>query len=268
VTPWSTSAVADVWGLAPAEWAVIGVLLTGGGLLAAGVAAFIAARQYSQNKDVRLDQSRPYVLVTAEPSAVSRHFIEIVIQNVGAGPARNVCIKVTPPLRAARHNAQHSLENARVFTEAIDMLPPGFQIRMHFDSALERYGQDLPPRHVAQVTYSDGHGHWWDERNVLDMELQRGMLFTEEYNAHHAAKALREIAKTLKGASVLDGVIEAVVEDRATRRDRVKGEREEQQRAWEAMEARLRAQGVDEAGQDVEGAAPLAEDQGKAEEEN
>ena len=157
--------VGDVWGLSPAEWEVIGVLLTGGGLFAAGVAAFIAARQLGQAKDVRLDRSRPYVLVTAQPSPVSRHLIDVIIQNVGAGPARDVRIKVTPPLRAARHNEKHSLENARVFNEPIPMLPPGFEIRTFFDSAIERNGRDdLPTRHEAQVAYNDGLRRFWLRR--------------------------------------------------------------------------------------------------------
>jgi hypothetical protein len=267
----------EVWGLGALQWSVVGVLSTAGALLIAALAAFIAMRQYrlgaatsreqavdaertrkehaEQAEAARVDQARPYVLLTIDTGETSLHMLDVVLSNVGAGPARDVQITVTPPLERARPRP-YPLSEARVFTEPIEMLPPGFQQRMWFDSAIHRQAADppMPGRHKVNIKYHDGHGHQWDEDSVLDVDLMNGVLFNEAYGIHHAAEALREISKVLKNSKTLAGGFEVVVEHRERRRERVAQERAEWEasvRSLEQQQAQLAPRPVD-AADDIE----------------
>lgn len=239
----------ETWGVEASTWDVIGILLTAGALLAGGVAALVAALQYRASQDARLDQSRPYVILTAAPSPASRAFIDLVLANVGNGPAYDVTIDVDPPFVTSKDENGFKLKDARVFNQPIPMLPPHYDVRMFFDSALERGDRDdLPERFEARISYNDGHGHrWTDELSTIDAGLQKGMLYTEIYGVHHAAKALREIQKDTKKLASSAGVVEATVETRADREQRDAEARERHEEMVRKFEERQQQEQVTKA---------------------
>lgn len=199
-----------------------------------------ARREHAEQAEAaRVDQARPYVLLTIDTGQTSLHMLDVVLSNVGAGPARDVRITVTPPLQRAK-TRRYPLSEARVFTEPIEMLPPGFTQRMWFDSAIERQEADppLPGRHQVNITYHDGHGRHWDEDSVLDVELMNGVLVNEPYGLHHAADALRDISKVLKNSKTLKGGFEVVVEDRDARSERIAQQQADFDAKVEALERR------------------------------
>lgn len=206
------------WGLPASTWDVVGTLLTGGGLLAAGIAAIVAVLQHRATGRARLDQARPYVILSAVESAIDRSFIDLQLANVGNGPAYDVKIKVTPPFVTAMDERGHEIRNARIFNEPIPMLAPRYSTTMFFDSGYERQGKDLPERFEARITYRDSSGHkWTDELNIVDVNIQKGLVYTETYGIHHAAKALREMQKHTKKLADKAGVVDATIESRSDR---------------------------------------------------
>lgn len=233
----------EVLGLRAEEWDVIGTLVTTLAFLVAAAAAFLAYRQLRHAGEVRLEQSRPYVLVTVDNNPANFHIIDLLVENVGAGPARDVTLKIDPPLRRVKETADYKLSESRLFTDPIPLLPPGFTLRTFFDSAIDRNGADVPKTHDVTVTYNDGHGHEWTEHSVLDFSLLEGLLFTETYEVHHVAKALQETNKLLKQSKLLKGdIINAVVETREDYTARRTAEREEHERAMAEWEERRKAQ--------------------------
>jgi hypothetical protein len=188
----------EVWGLLPAEWDALGVIVTMAALIAAAVAAVIAARQLRQSHQARLDQARPYVMLTAERTPSHFSLMDLHLQNVGAGPAHDVRIDVNPPLRRAQEVKEAPLESVRVLTRPIAMLPPGFSLNWYFDSGVDRAEADLPKSHEVRIWYHDGHGNRWDERHTLELDVFDDLLFSETLGVHHVAKSLREVEKSLK----------------------------------------------------------------------
>lgn len=237
--PDSTST--DVFGLRPEVWDVIGTIVTSLAFLAAAAAAWVAYRQLKANQAARLDQSRPYVMVTADNNPSNPHILDVVIQNVGNGPARDVSISVDPPLKRAKGGEGYELANSRLFTEPIPVLPPDFKMRTFFDTAIDRNGAEVPATHGVTLSYHDGHGHRWDESSVLDFSLHDGLLYTETYTIHHIGKALRDMLAVLKKSKTLTNEpLHVAVEGRdeyVARRDR---SHQDHRRAIEAAERRMR----------------------------
>ncbi|MGL4745699.1 MAG: hypothetical protein ACRCXL_15100 [Dermatophilaceae bacterium] len=183
-------------------------------------------------RQVREEQSRPYVMVSAGESPASREFIDIVIKNIGSTPAHDLTIKVDPPLVAARPGG-YPLAEAHIFKETISTWPPGYEFRVFFGSHIERRDKELPTTHDVTVTYTGGRRgrtrrpKRWVETMTIDLNLSSGATYVEIYGTHHAAKALKEIAALLKKAEVLKrGQLEVTTETREQRTDRLTDERE------------------------------------------
>lgn len=200
-----------------------------------------AEQQAEQVRQAAIDQSRPYVLLTAEISAVSTSMLDLVLANVGSGPAYDVKIDVDPPLKRAKETPGYELANARIFREPIQMLPPHYRMPTWFESGIDRKqnGGDLPASHEVTIAYHDGRGNRWTERSVLDMTVLDGLLFSTVYGVHHVAKSLKEIEKSLKRIQALGGPLEVMVEGREDYAARQQAERAEQARRHEDIVRRL-----------------------------
>lgn len=239
----------ETWGVAASTWDVVGTLLTGGGLFFAGIAAVMAVLQHRAAGQARLDQSRPYVMLSAIESAVERSFIDLKLENVGNGPAYDVTITVTPPFVTSRDEAGHELRNARLFNEPTPMLAPHAAVTMFFDSAVDRFGKDLPDRFEARISYRDAAGHkWTDELNIVDAGMQNGLIYAEVYGVHHAAKALREIQKDTKKLAGKAGVVDATIESREERDTRLTARRAAQAERVRHYEEHCRQQHEEQQG--------------------
>lgn len=200
-------------------------------------------QQREQALEAALDQSRPYVLMSLEMSSVSSTFLDLVVENVGAGPAFDVEISVDPPFQRAKE-AGPDIASARLFREPVPMLPPRYRLRTFFDSGAERYTAraELPETHAVTIKYNDGRGNSWREQSVLDTTIHHGLMFTTEYGVHHAAKALREIRDLLKQSKTMQSPLAVTVEDRSEHVERVRAEYEERRRQHEELVARVRPQ--------------------------
>ncbi|SDR90842.1 hypothetical protein [Actinopolymorpha singaporensis] len=210
----------DIFGLPIEAWDAIGSIATGLGVLAAGFAAAIAARQLRYNKKVEIDKNRPYVVVTFEQGLSHFPHVDILVRNVGAGPAHDVTVKVDPPLQRASEIDDIPIARARYFNDTIPLMPPGYQLRTYFDSMQERKDMGLPERYTFTIEYHDGHGHSWSEKSITDLGLHDDLLFTKTYGLHDLTLAIRGIAKDLKASALAKGEVQATIETRAGRDER------------------------------------------------
>lgn len=226
---------AHVFGLAPATWDAIGSAATGGGFLLAGVAAVVAVVQLRLAKQTRLDQNRPYVLVTFEQGQTWGNSVDIVIRNVGTGPARDVRIVADPPLERTNEEPNMILAGVRFFNEPIPLMPPGYELRTYFDDLISRTESTLPARYAFTTSYHDGHGNSWSEIADQDIEIMNDLLFDEVLSIHHVAKTLQELTKAVTRMPLTKTPFEVTTETRSEYIARIQSE-------GEARRARFAAQ--------------------------
>jgi hypothetical protein len=255
----SASDVQPVLGLQPQEWDVITSVVTAAAFLVAAVVAWIAFRQLQHNRAAHRDQTRPYVMVNVDRSPESFSMLDLVVENVGKGPAMNVQMRATPPFRRAKDDGEHPLWRSRLFTESISMLPPGFRIETFFDSAIDRNESEepLPASRTVNIVYEDSTGHTYSETHAVDVTIWDDLLFGEVYGTHHVAKALRDIEKLLKVTNKhLENPIAVTTQDRDAYEAQVRAEREAQRERMRKGQARLAAgRAAQETGHDA-GASP------------
>jgi hypothetical protein len=234
---------AEVFGVATDTWVAIESIATAVGVAGAGVAAAFAGRQLWYSKQSRIDQNRPYIIVTFEQNEASFETIDIVVRNVGAGPAHNITIKPDPPLvRAVKtSDCEAAIGDVPYFNETIPLMPPAYHLRTFFDDMRDREESGLPKRYDFTVSYDDGHGHFWTEVNIADLGLLDTLLFTEVYGVHHLAGAARDLRDLFQQSPLLKGGVEVTVETRAERSARQRQQYEEHQQALLRLQERNRA---------------------------
>lgn len=177
----------------PAEdWTALAAWST----VAVAVAAAVAAlRQVSEARRLRLEQAQPYVVTYLEESGVS-DFVDLVVKNLGTTAALEVSIEVRPEPRRAMESEHSNL--APLIPDDIPVLVPGQEWRTLFDPTFKRAKSDLPMRYEAAVRFKDSRGQTSFELDyVLDWNLMINRATAVVYGVHDAAKALREINKTL-----------------------------------------------------------------------
>ena len=232
-------------GVSPDRWSAIGDAATAGTFFVAALAAVVAGVQLWLTRQVRLDQTRPYVMVSLEPGITWFNFVDILVQNIGVGPAHDVSITVDPPLARA-DDSDPTLTTARYFNETVPLMPPRYELRTFFDSMVDRHEKGLPERFTFTLSYHDGHGHTFNETIVQDLGIMNDLLFTEVYGMHHAAKALRELTKAVEKIPFAKGnPLDVTVEGREERRERLRAEHAERKARHEEMVERTKQSSQD-----------------------
>lgn len=221
------------WGISATGWTAIYTLLTAGLLVAAVVAAWYAKRQIEEARGANREVTRPYVIVTIEPTVTSRTLFDLCVRNIGQRPALDVCIRLDPPPVRAREQGGPKIAEVKMLNEPVAMIAPGQEMRAFYDSHVERVeAENVPTVHQVFLEYVDSSGHGYKEDSVLDLDAMRGAMYTEEKTVHHVAQRLDDIKKVLKGSSLLgrrgEVTVDAVTEPR-TERD-ARDEREEYER--------------------------------------
>jgi hypothetical protein len=138
----------STWG--GSEWQAVAAFI------AVFVGGPIALWQVLEARRVRLEQTRPYVIVDFEFRSI---LICLRIQNIGTTMARDVRIKFDQPLTSTFPNS--SVGESRVFREPIPMLAPGRTISIPFDSFPARHERrdEFPMEYTVTIEYDDGAGH-------------------------------------------------------------------------------------------------------------
>jgi hypothetical protein len=177
----------------PAWTDVAQTVVLGLQLLLLVIAARFGWNQLSEAKELREEQTRPFVVIDLE--STRKPFFDLVVKNLGATMARNVRFKFDPPAESTLDGV--SLDKLKLYRDGISTLPPGKEIRFLFDTGPERHARsDLPDVYEVTVTYAGHTGkHEYEERIDLDFGLywnRMNVTLRDVHDLHRELKAIRE----------------------------------------------------------------------------
>lgn len=185
------------------QWSTVGDVAGGIGAIAtsvvAGIAAIFAFHQVREARELREEQAQPYVVAYFAISKASSMYIEFVVKNIGQTLAKDVQIALDPPLQSTLDDRKYAAKDAYILQEGVPTLPPELEYRLLFESGPELYKQtDLPRRYRATITYRTSRGRHITLEYFLDLETFFGYESLAIYGEHDSAKALRDIAGSIK----------------------------------------------------------------------
>lgn len=177
----------------PQTWAALGAVVTA---VVAMIAAPVAYLQVREARRSRKEQIQPFIVVDIQPSSVWGNLLNLVVENIGKTLARDVRIHFDPVISSS----QYDLGQSTLVCEGIPSLPPNRRIEALFDVSHTRLNNGLPTRYDVVVEFSDARGRQQEPlRYVIDLKPLYGLQRVTQYGIHHAADALRDIEKTLRG---------------------------------------------------------------------
>jgi len=204
---------------------VAGVALVAAQLVVLVVAALVATRQVAEAKRLREEKARPFVVVDLD---VQRHVIFFVIANLGSTLARNVRLKISPPLDSA---IDVSLAKLKMLTDGIPNLAPGKEYRTVLDSFIQREAAGVfPDAYTVSISYEDETGRRpFSEEHVLDIGLYRNLMHVTDDDVRDIKKSLDKIQKEMKKwtAGTRGGLLRLSPDERDERNERLNRELEE-----------------------------------------
>jgi len=119
-----------------------------------------------------------------------------VVANFGKTMARNVRIKVEPPLKSSVDTAV-PVAKLKMFTEGIPSLAPGKRMVTLFDSMIDRKDLNLPGSYQVQLSYEWDGGDPITDTQRLDLDLYRYRMSVTRHTIHDVNKTLDKIRQLL-----------------------------------------------------------------------
>lgn len=177
-----------------AEWGAFGQV---GALVVAAVAGLLVWLQVRHGRQVREDQTRPYVIVDFEFRGM---LVLISVKNIGTTPAANVHIRFDKPLQSPTKSLKP--ERFAVFSEPIAMMAPGRAIRVYFGIGPDFFpsdGEGVPLRYEVEVRYSDlgGKRNYADPPSILDLAPFKHTSVDRD-DLHEIAQRVKGIEQAMK----------------------------------------------------------------------
>jgi hypothetical protein len=177
-----------------AQWGAFGQV---GALVVAIVAGILVYQQVRQGRDIREDQTRPYVVVDFE---FTGQFVSVAVKNIGTTPARDVRFHFEPSFQ--QHDRSDP-EEVAVFRDGIPMVAPGRRIAIPYGNGPDIYSddqQETPVRYDVLLTYTDlsGKRRYDDPPMILDLTPFKHSLVDREdlHQIYQNIKGIKELMKS------------------------------------------------------------------------
>jgi hypothetical protein len=212
------------------NWVEVGALAAILQFVVLAIAGVFGYLQLNQVRLARNSQYRPFVVVYCQLVESAQWLFEIVVENIGAIPARNVKFKFTPELKSTIGRGQvAATPQWAALNKGIGTLAPGQKITHLFDSLESRSdGSELPSEYQVSITSEGGYAKEAErylEDSSIDIGAWIGAGFKIVYGIHDVAKSLDAIVNQMKHWTEIDGVrvydqgLSDMRESRALRRD-------------------------------------------------
>lgn len=148
----------------------------------------------SETKRMRKAQTDPFVSVISEPGEQWINLIDLVIKNIGLGPAYDVQFTVTPDFQYARGMY---LSNVPVIKNGIPYLAPDQQIRFLLTEILEDYQDKITKPFNIAVTYKNFNKELQEATFIIDFSVW-DELAVGPSDIHQIAESVKKIAEIMK----------------------------------------------------------------------
>jgi hypothetical protein len=166
------------------------------------VYARITSRMLNETRKMRESQTEPHVFINVQPMERARFILNMVIQNIGPGPAYNLRLKVEPDIIL---RSDHKLSEINLMKQGFRYLAPNQKLECIVAHAIEEANKKEKTLNEVTVYYQDKDKKSFEETFVLDFTEYFGMLYSDTDPFKGIVEKLDTIHKDIDSVSRSSG---------------------------------------------------------------
>ena len=156
--------------------------------------AILTWKLVSQTRKMREAQTEPKISVTIQPREEWINLIDMVIQNIGLGPAYNIKFEVSPDFEYTKGKF---LSDLGVIKNGLRYLAPNQKIQFFLTSMIENFEEKTKNHFEVRVTYQNSAGKKYEDVYIIDFSELIGLSQLGEPPLYKIAKNIEEIQRDI-----------------------------------------------------------------------
>jgi len=156
--------------------------------------AILTWRLVSETRKMREAQTEPKVSVTIQPREERINLIDMVIQNIGLGPAYNIEFEVSPDFEYAKGRF---LSELGFMKNGLIYLAPNQKLQFFLTSMIENFEEKTKKPFEIRVTYKNSVGKKYKDVYMIDFSQLIGLSQLGEPPLYKIAKNIEKIQKDI-----------------------------------------------------------------------
>lgn len=211
---------------------LIGLLFSLVVTVATVVTAWLNARLVNETRRMREAQTEPAMQVTYRIRENYLSFPDVVVKNIGMGPARDIRFEISADMPSGDANdAVDSLNKLACFSNGLAYLGPGQEFSSFWTSMYENHASKIQTKVWITCRYRSMSGSKFEDRCLLDLSELKGISRIGTPPLQHIEKHLSAIQKEMEKWSRAGSRLKADVFTQADR-DAEQAEREAERAAF------------------------------------
>lgn len=166
--------------------------------LATIVYAFLTWKLVSETRKMREVQTEPKISATIQPSEEWINFIDMIIQNIGLGPAYNINFKISPDFECQKGEF---LSEKGFVKSGMKYLAPNQKFQFFLTSIVEDFEEKIKKFFEIEITYQNSVGKIYKDVYLIDFSHLVGLSQIGEPPLYKIAKNIEEIQKDINQLS-------------------------------------------------------------------
>lgn len=158
------------------------------------VYAILTWRLVSETRKMREAQTEPKISVTIQPREEWISLIDMVIQNIGLGPAYNIKFEIKPDFEYAKGNF---LSELGFIKSGLRYLAPNQKLQFFLTSMIENFEEKTKKPFEIKVTYQNSMGKKYEDAYVIDFSQLIGLRRLRRAPLYDIAKDIEKIKEDL-----------------------------------------------------------------------
>lgn len=187
-------------GVSIVDWTAVTAIAAVAQALILAIAAWFAWRQVKEAKALRGTQTRPYVIAYLRLHSESLSVVEMVVENIGATPAEDVHVEISPPFESSLDQGHPGrVSEWGLIAHGVAQIAPHQQLSTFADVLHSRFAkEDLRREYTVTITYRDSLSkEEWIDTSRLDFNAFHMMHYTTTPTLRDLVDPVKKIASTL-----------------------------------------------------------------------
>lgn len=172
------------------------------------VYAILTRKLVYETKEMREAQTEPKISVVVQPREEWINFMDMIIQNVGYGPAYNISFDISPDFECRKGEY---LSRLGAMKSGLRYLAPNQRIQFFLTSMVEDFEQKVKKSFEIGVKYQNRVGKTYEEKFMINFSEYVGLPQLGEPPMYEISKNIEQMQKDIHNLSTGFSRMKAIV---------------------------------------------------------